>query len=337
VIQDEIAASVVKALKVSLLGDAPRVAETSPDAYSLFLESVYFYYKGESLRAEALIDRALEIDNQFAAGWAQLSWVRLVGTTNGLRPPIEGAALARAAAAEALRLDANNGTAHLTLSTIAGRYDYDMKTAKTELDLALQQIPGDSDALRIAAEWSIMAGDFEEAIRIAQEAELLDPRYVRNKVGIGMPNFMARRFNDAKSAFGDAIALDSERLGVHYRMGAAMVVTGDYEGALEEFNRESRDGFVLTGRALAFHAMGDSARADEEFAKLIELGITWTYEIAKVHAYRGDLDDAFAWLDRAMDRRDQSLTYILGDPFMDNLRNDPRYDAVLERLGRKAP
>ncbi len=56
-----------------------------------------------------------------------------------------------------------------------------------------------------------------------------------------------------------------------------------------------------------------------------------------VHAYRGELDEAFTWLDRAIHRHDTSLTLILGDPFLDNLRDDPRFDAVLERLGRKAP
>ncbi len=56
-----------------------------------------------------------------------------------------------------------------------------------------------------------------------------------------------------------------------------------------------------------------------------------------MHAYRGELDEAFTWLDRAIHRRDTALTLILGDPFLDNLRDDPRFDAVLERLGRKAP
>jgi len=81
--------------------------------------------------------------------------------------------------------------------------------------------------------------------------------------------------------------------------------------------------------------MGDLVSADAELAHLIDLGIRWTFEIASVHAYRGELDDAFAWLDRAMARRDQSLNSIQWDPFITNLYNDPRYEPLLEKLGQK--
>lgn len=69
----------------------------------------------------------------------------------------------------------------------------------------------------------------------------------------------------------------------------------------------------------------------------IALILSWAYEIAQVQAYLGNLDESFRWLHRAIDRRDQSLNLITGDPLLENLRDDPRFDAVLERLGRKAP
>ena len=72
-----------------------------------------------------------------------------------------------------------------------------------------------------------------------------------------------------------------------------------------------------------------------ELEKLIEIGDTWTYEIAQVQAYLGNLDESFRWLHRAIDRRDQSLYQMTGDPFLDNLRADPRFEVVLEQLGRK--
>jgi len=61
------------------------------------------------------------------------------------------------------------------------------------------------------------------------------------------------------------------------------------------------------------------------------------YEIAQVHAYLGNLDESFRWLHRAIDRRDGSLSVMTGDPFLSNLRDDPRFDDVLERLGRQTP
>jgi len=81
--------------------------------------------------------------------------------------------------------------------------------------------------------------------------------------------------------------------------------------------------------------MGDTERAYEELENLVALGIRWTFEIAEVYAFLGDADEAFAWFDRAIERRDASLAETVTDPFLDGIRDDPRFDELLERLGRK--
>jgi hypothetical protein len=124
---------------------------------------------------------------------------------------------------------------------------------------------------------------------------------------------------------------------INFLLGSVMLVSGDLDDALLQMNKETRDGHRLAGRAMVLHAMGDTKRATMELDKLIALGYTWTYEIAMVHAYFGNLDESFSWLYRAIDRRDQSLIQLTGDPFLNNLRDDPRFDEVLERLGRKVP
>lgn len=82
--------------------------------------------------------------------------------------------------------------------------------------------------------------------------------------------------------------------------------------------------------------MGDTARAREQLDLLVALGERWTFELAEVTAYLGDTDMAFAWLHRAIDRSDQSLQAIWRSPFLDSIRDDPRFDEVLERLGLSA-
>ncbi len=76
-------------------------------------------------------------------------------------------------------------------------------------------------------------------------------------------------------------------------------------------------------------------RAREELEKLLALGTRWTFEIAEVYAYMGDADEAFDWLDRAIERRDASLNTTVFDPFLEPVRDDPRYEQLLERLDRK--
>ncbi len=340
VIQDEIAEAVVDALKISLLGDAPRALETTPDAYALYLQSRSLAAQRTAdslLRAEALMKRALEIDNEYAPAWVQLANIYTVGADIGSWHPNEGFPKARAAAMEALRLDANNARAHATLSSVARTYDYDLETARAEQQLASTLAPGNSVIQASASRLAVLTGDYDEAIRLGEEAALGDPLNLQTKVMLGFGYFYAGRLDEAMSVFREVIALNPLVADAYVRLGQALLISGDYDAALEEMNKGVRDGHRRAGRALVFQAMGDSERAAVELDELIALGYTWTYEIAMVHAYRGELDEAFTWLDRAIDRRDTALTLILGDPFLDNLRDDPRFDAVLERLGRKAP
>ena len=340
VIQDEIAEAVVDALKISLLGDTPRALETTPEAYALYLQgrSLAAQRTADSLlRAEALMKRTLEIDSEYAPAWVQLANIYTLGANIGSWHPNEAYPLARAAAMEALRLDAHNARAHATLSSVARTYDYDLETARAEQQLASTLAPGNSDIQGSASRLALITGDYDETIRLGEEAALGDPLNLQTKLILGFGYFYAGRIDEAMSVFREVIALNPLVVDANFRLGQALLISGDYDAALEKMNKGVRDGHRLAGRALVFQAMDDSERAAVELDELIALGYTWTYEIAMVHAYRGELDEAFTWLDRAIHRRDTGLTLILGDPFLDNLRDDPRFVDVLTRLGLKPP
>ncbi len=340
VIQDEIAEAVIDALKISLLGAVPRVRETTPEAYALYLQARSLAVRRTTdgtLQAEALVKRALEIDNEYAPAWVQLGDIYTARAVTGSWNSMEALPAARAAAMEALRLDANSARAHALLSQIARAYDYDIETARREQQLASTLAPRDSDVQGAAANLAYFIGDYDESIRLGEEAALGDPLNLRIKLILGWGYFHAGRIDEAMSVFREMIALNPLGGGAHFYLGRALLINGDYDAALEEMDKELRDGSRIAGRALVIQAMGEPERAAAELDELIALGSRWTYEIAMVHAYRGELDEAFTWLDRAIDRRDLGLIQILGDQFLDNLRDDSRFDAVLERLGHKAP
>ncbi len=338
VIQDEIAEAVVSALKIRLLGDTPRSLATVPESYAMYLQSEQLgnlLTKESMQQAEALLVRALEVDEQFAPGWARLSQVYLRGAGTASWPPIEAAALARSAAEKALSIDDGNVIAHITLSNIARSYEYDPEVADRALDTAISLAPNDSRVLRGLSSRYNRQGNHERAIQYLEQAVLMDPLSPLIKRLLGDRYFEAGDNDAALSVWEDGLALNPAAVQFHSRIGTVYLVNGEYERALQEFDREPLDGFRSTGRAVTFFAMGDSVKADAELAHLIDLGIRWTYEIASVHAYRGELDDAFAWLDRAIARRDQSLGRIQRDPFMTYLYDDPRYEPLLEKLGQK--
>jgi adenylate cyclase len=338
VIQDEIAEAVVSALKISLLGDTPRSLATAPEAYALYLQSEQLgnLFTKESLQqAETLLLRALEIDEKFAPGWARLSAIYLRGSGTGTWPPVEAAVLARSAAEKALSIDDGNVRAHITLSGISRRYEYDPKVADRELDIAVSLAPNNSRVIQGLSGRYNRQGDHERAIQYLEQAALMDPLNPFYKRILGDRYIDAADIDAAVSVWQEGLALNPAAVQFHSRIATVYFVHGEYERALQEFDLEPLDGFRSRGRAVTFFAMGDSISADAELAYLIDLGIRWTFEIASVYAYRGELDEAFAWLDRAIARRDQSLPRIQWDPFMINLYDDPRYEPLLEKLGQE--
>jgi tetratricopeptide (TPR) repeat protein len=107
------------------------------------------------------------------------------------------------------------------------------------------------------------------------------------------------------------------------------LLKGEHEAALREVELETRPGYLHTGRALIYETMGNTERATEELDAVIAIGDRWTYQIAAVHAYFNEPDEAIYWLERAVDRADTSLGMINGDPFMDNIRDDPRFIEIV--------
>jgi Flp pilus assembly protein TadD len=338
VVQDEIAQAVIAELRLRLLDEAPRTDTTSPEAYALYLQSIALtaqFTAAGFLQAEAVVLRVLEIDSTYVPAWLQLAYIYAEGSSSGAWHPHEVYPKSRAAAMEALRLDADNAQAHVALSRIARDYDHDLEMARKEQEIAVTLAPHDPVVLQSAARLAAIDGDFAESIRLLKEMEILDPVSWGPKEYLGHSYIRMGRLAEAKSAYAEALELLPIGSQINFRLGTVMLVSGDLDNALSQMNKETREGFRLAGRAMVFHAMGDTGSAATELEKLIAIGDTWTYELAQVHAYLGNLDESFRWLHRAIDRRDGSLSVMTGDPLLSNLRDDPRFDEVLERLGRK--
>ncbi len=337
-IQDEIAQAVVDGLKLRLLGDLPATDRTAPEAYALYLQAMQLLNHrnaDSALQAEALLQQALEIDRDYIPAWLELARAYRQGGGVGAWHPVQSFPKARNAAVEVLRLDADNVPALVMLANIALRYDYDVESATEYVERAMSVNPDDESARQIESSIAFLSGDSDSAIRFSENAVDRDPANTNRRYGLGLVYMGAHRFDAAKESFRKAIELSPTSAGSHFYLGAIMMLEGDFDGAEEQIVRENREGYRATGLALLYQARGDSEQADKALAALIALGNRWTYQIAAVHAFRDEADEAFLWLDRAMDRRDTSLAMLSGDPFMDNIRDDPRLDDVFARLGLK--
>ena len=117
------------------------------------------------------------------------------------------------------------------------------------------------------------------------------------------------------------------------RLGQALLLQGKADAALQEMQQETDEIWRLCGLPLVFHALGRRSESDAALAALkSKYAGEMAYQIAEVHAFRGEADLAFEWLERAYDQRDGGLTEIKGDRLMRGLVGDPRYKALLRKL-----
>ncbi|MGD8977219.1 MAG: tetratricopeptide repeat protein [Gammaproteobacteria bacterium] len=338
VIQDEIAAVVVDKLKVTLLGSAPTVRETDPEAYALYLRARYLSRQGTPEGWEQAIDlfkQVLALDPVYAAAWAGLSHVYTRQSDNSLRPVDEGYTLARGAAMQAIMLDPAHAPAHARLGWIASHHDGDLAAAARHYERALDLAPTDTGIIFSAASLAESLGRLEQAIELEEYAVVRDPLDPVARNNQGDSYLSAGRFEEAIDAFRTALSLSPGYIGAHYRIGVGLLLQGEAEAALASMREEGFRAWRLIGLAMANHALDQTAESDAALAELIDrYDQDAAYNIAYVFAFRDEADTAFEWLAKAVVYNDPGLAEIANEPLFDNIRSDPRWLPFLERVGK---
>ena len=117
-------------------------------------------------------------------------------------------------------------------------------------------------------------------------------------------------------------------------MGLILAEQGRLEGALAESNLEPAEWARLTSIAYVQHLAGRKQESDEALRRLTEIhGSDSAYQIAAIHSARGELDEGFAWLERAYEERDSGLSQVAGEPTFRRLHGDPHWGALLKKMG----
>jgi tetratricopeptide (TPR) repeat protein len=146
--------------------------------------------------------------------------------------------------------------------------------------------------------------------------------------------FRVQRLQEAADSLRLALSLDPARPGAKYYLGLVLLAQGDAPAALETIEQDTFDGLRLLGTAIAQHALGDAVASDAALNELIEkYAAGWSYQVAIAYACRGEIDNAFDWLNQAYNNRDAGMTNLLLDPLLTNLHDDPRWEILLDKMG----
>jgi TolB-like protein/Tfp pilus assembly protein PilF len=338
-LQDRIAGAVVHALEVTLLGGSVpvRQAPANQEAYDLYLQGRFFaglHTKEGFTQALDYLERAVKLDPGYEPSWTELSIVYTDMAARGYMPNAEALPKARDAVRQAIELNPRSARAHVALGYLHMNDDWDWTAADREIRKALELEPGSADVLHAAGSLYLVLGRVGDSVKMFLAAVARDPLRASSYSNLGVAYFADGRLEEAEEAFRKSIQLRPGAGYTHNGLGLVLLWKGNLNGALEEMKRETDEMWRLQGEAIAYAAMHRRAESDAALSELTKkFQQDSPYVVATVYGYRGEVDPAFQWLERALEGRDATLTSIKGDPLFQKIKSDPRYAALLQKAG----
>jgi serine/threonine-protein kinase len=347
-VQSEVAQQITGALSVALSPEekerVEKKATGDADAYNLYLLGRFQANKWSEVDVQKGIEyyqQAVAKDPGYAVAYAGLADAyELLSIGFSSKPPVEYLANAKAMALKALEMDDSLAEAHTSLAYARWLGDLDWPGAEREFKRALELKSSYVMAHEWYAEYLAALGRHEEALAEIKRAQQLDPLSVPVNRAVGWVLYFARRYDQSIEELQKALAMNPEFLGARLVLWWVWIAKGTYGDAIADITREAdRPGLRTVKKLMLSYA--HTAAGNREMAE----GILWELEPKLAGDNRLALlsailltamdakDRAFEQLERAYQVREPGLLFLKVAPWADALRSDPRYGALVEKLG----
>jgi len=345
--QREIAAEITNNLKMKLSGESEqKMAKKYTDnneAYQLYLQGRFHFAKRTKDDIRKGIDyfqQAIKLDPNYALAYATIADSYNSMGKNADLPPKEVLPQAKAAAARALEIDPTLAEAHGALADSLALYDWNWAESEREYGKAFQLDPNVSYIhLTHGVSYFAPLGKRDEAVAELKRAVELEPLSLITNAIFGLSYLYAGQNDKALEQGKKTYDLDPNfRFGRQY-LGNTLIVLGRYDDAIAvageglKTSPLSQEDLVIAG--LAYAKLGRRREAEQYLDRFKELAKTRyvrTVFTASIYAALGDKDKAFAELEKSFENKDCFLPRIKLDPFMNPLRDDPRFKDLLKRM-----
>jgi TolB-like protein/DNA-binding winged helix-turn-helix (wHTH) protein len=334
-IESQIASSIARALARKVNPEGPALAPPDPEARALYLQGRYLLNQrnfAAELKSVDLMQQAIARDPNYALAWAGLADSLSVIGNNEEVSPAAYMPRARDAARKALQLDPSLAESHAVLGMVACHYDYDWPAAESEYRKALQLNPSYASAHQYYALGLMAHGRFAEAREQLETARRLDPLALIVDVDVAVLLKFERNYDGVIAESQHILQIDP-----NFQLGYSMLAMGYFcEHRWDEWRgaySKSPSGIQNFRRALVDGQPEQARRIMNEHIAGVAAGLTRPYDVAYDAALLGDHEVALAWLEKSYQNRDYWLLFMNVEPEMDPLRSDPRFQAIVRRLG----
>lgn len=333
-IQDEISASIVEQLKITLLDGAQLATQIDPKAYDLYLKAQFIVNTNNIARireAQALLDRVLEVEPDYIPALTTLArlYYRAPKTEGMSRQQNE--LEIRQLADRIAEIDPNSVDALGWLGWFA-YLDGNWQVAAHFYEKALQADASNFALLRVVIVFLTDIGKFDDAIRIGEYLQLRDPNCGTCASNLVYAYMSAGRYREAALRLEEMSHWQAPVAGYFWEVGRGWLLAGEAEKALHAFSQELLEGNREMGQVMALHDLGRIGEFESRFAAMRESAMS-EESIARVYAWVGDNDKAFEWLNKAIETDGPGFLGSMNILMYAKISSDPRWRELRDRYG----
>lgn len=334
-IQRDVAQRVAQSLALELL-PAPRKWSSIPDAHEAYLRGRYFSQHGETRKAVAAFKQALETDPNYAPAYAGLANVIVFSAPAKLYMP-----MARDAAQRAVELDETLSDAHSALGTMKFMFEWDWPAAEKAFHRSLELDPSNAEAHLRYSNYLVAMGRMDEAMAEAGRAQQLDPLSPIIGQSIGRYYAMQGQYDPAIKQYMKTLEIDPNFCWSLMFLSFAYEAKGDYEQWLAyqkrtwtimrnrpDIGEEMEKAYRAGGYPAAMRRL-NAMLYEEDARREIMTSATLAINYIKL----GHKEKALYWLEKAYEHHTRDLIYLNVMPEFDPLRNEPRFQAIVRKIG----
>ena len=350
VVQDEISNEISEKLRLQLTrAEKKQLTKRhtrNVEAYQLYLKGRHHWNRWTEegfYKAIEHFRQAVDNDPTYAMAYAGLADCYVLLGWNSYLPPKDAFPKGKAAARAALQLDPDLAEAHTTLAALLWLDDWEWEKAQTEFKRSLELSPTYPTANHWYAEYAMTMGRHEEAMIRIKKSQDLDPLSLIISVAVGWAHYFARRYDDAIEQLRRTVDLDPNYPVTYWILGLSLRKTGRHELAITEGEK----GVKLSGgsplmRAALAHTLGTAGRTNEalqildDLTELAKQKYVAPYYFAGIYLGLGEKERAIECLQKCYEEHSHWLIYLHLDPSMDDLRYNPGFQELLQRIGLPA-